>query len=181
MRVLVLHGSMRKNGNTEILAEEFIKGAEKAGCITEKIELRDKKINDCFGCGVCQQNGGKCVQKDDMEEIYEKFMKADVIVFASPVYFYTWTSLMKRVIDRTFAIESKVDGKKFFLISAGAATEEKYMQVMINSYREYIGCFRSGKNTDGGYVIGYACNMPTDAKESEAAKKAYELGEKIKE
>ena len=56
MRVLVLHGSMRKNGNTEILAEEFIKGAEKAGCITEKIELRDKKINDCIGCGVCQQN-----------------------------------------------------------------------------------------------------------------------------
>lgn len=68
-----------------------------------------------------------------------------------PVYYYTWTSLMKRTLDRTFALQSLLHNKKFFLLSAGAAPEEQYMQIMLDSYRQYIFCFEG--NEDGGYVM----------------------------
>lgn len=120
-QVLVLVGSPRKKGNTDWLADEFIRGAQEAGHGVEKIYLKDQKINGCLGCGACQRNGGSCVQKDDMGDIYEKWLAADVVVLASPVYFYTWSAQMKTVLDRTFAMEQNVKGTDFYLISAGAA------------------------------------------------------------
>lgn len=176
---IVLLGSPRKNGNTSLLADEFIRGTEEAGNQAERIFIRDKNINGCIGCGACQRNGGQCVQKDDMQEIYQKLLEADAIVFASPVYFYSWTSLMKKVIDRTFAIEKQLAHKKFYLISAGAAPEEQYMQTMITSFRQYISCFRGEGNAEGGYVIGYSTNMPGDVKDSPAMSRAYEMGRNL--
>ena len=87
MKVLILHGSAHKNGTTEQLADEFARGAADAGHEVSSIKLRDKTIRDCTGCGACQVNGGKCVQKDDMAEICREMLAADVIVLASPVYF----------------------------------------------------------------------------------------------
>lgn len=175
-KVLVLLGSPRKNGNTELLTNEFIKGAMEAGNAINKVAIREKNINGCIGCCACQKNGGHCFQKDDMQPIYEAMLNADVIAFASPVYFYNWTSLMKKVIDRTFAIEKALNHKKFIPISTCAAPEEKYMQTMINSYQQYIGCFRGESNENGGYVIGYGTNLPGDVANSPAMKQPYELG-----
>lgn len=114
-----------------------------------------------------------------MTGIYKKMQEADVIVFASPVYFYTWTSLMKRFVDRTFAIEKMLQNKTFYLISAGAAPEEKYMQTMIDCFRQYISCFRAGGNQEGGYVIGYGANLPKDVVGTPAMEQAYTMGRKI--
>lgn len=112
--VLIIKGSPRAEGNTATMADIFAKGAiENHNAVTE-IVLKDKTIIDCSGCAICQQNGEKCVQDDDMNEIYDEMYKADVIVLACPVYFYTWPSLMKRMIDRTFAIEDYME-KKFFI------------------------------------------------------------------
>lgn len=174
-RVLVLVGSPRKHGNTDRLADEFIRGAQEAGHQVEKIYLKDRKINGCLGCGACQRNGGSCVQKDDMQEIYEKWMVSDIVVLASPVYFYSWSSQMKAVLDRTFAIEQKVKNTDFYLISAGAAPTEDYMSLMLESFRKYIGCFRSGGNKEGGYVFGLGTNAPGDVAGTDAMTKAYEL------
>ena len=80
-----------------------------------------------------------------MATIYQEILEADVIVLASPVYYYTWTSLMKRTLDRTFALQSLLHNKKFFLLSAGAASEEQYMQIMLDSYRQYIFCFEGNE------------------------------------
>ena len=96
------------------MADIFTKGTSENNNIVTEIVLKDKIIGDCRGCAICQQNGGKCVQDDDMNEIYDEMHKADVIVLACPVYFYTWPSLMKRMIDRTFAIEDYME-KKFFI------------------------------------------------------------------
>lgn len=175
-KVLVLLVSPRKNGNTDRLADEFVRGALDAGNRAEKIFLRDMNIKDCIGCGACQRNGGSCIHKDDMQQIYGKLVEADVIAFASPVYFYSWTSLMKRAVDRTFAVEKKLTHKRFCLISAGAAPEEKYMQTMLDSYHQYISCFRGEDNEDGGYVIGCGTNMPGDVVKSPAMQEAYRLG-----
>lgn len=133
-KVFVLAGSPHKHGNTDRLADEFIRGAQEAGHETEKIYIKDKKVSGCLGCGACQRNGGSCVQKDDMQEIYEKWIAADVVVLVSPVYFYTWSAQMKTVIDRTFAIEEKVKDTEFYLISAGAAPSEDYMKLMLESF-----------------------------------------------
>lgn len=174
--VLVLMGSPRKHGNTDRLADEFIRSAQEASHRVEKIYLKDRKINGCLGCGACQRNGGSCVQKDDMDDIYEKWLASDVVVLASPVYFYTWSSQMKAVLDRTFAIEQKVTDTDFYLISAGAAPTEDYMSLMLESFRKYVGCFRAGGNREGGYVFGLGTNAPGDVAGSDAMKKAHEMG-----
>lgn len=179
-KVLVLMGSPRKHGNCDRLSDEFIRGAEEKGCQTEKIYLREKNIKDCLGCCACQKNGGVCVQKDDMQEIYEKMKEADVIALASPVYFYTWTALMKRAIDRTIAVEASLTNKTFYLISAGQAPDEQYMATMIDSFHQYIGCFRGEGNRVGGYVFGYGTDKPGDVEGSEAMDRAYLLGHGIK-
>ena len=87
--VLILMGSPRKKGNTSILCDEFARGAEEAGNQVEKINVIDKHINGCLGCNGCQRNGGTCVQKDDMQDVYQKILAADVAVLASPIYYYT--------------------------------------------------------------------------------------------
>ena len=98
--ILVISASPRKGGNSDVLCDEFIKGAQQAGHKTEKIFLRNFKVNYCTGCGVCNSTH-KCVQKDDMAEIMDKMVNADVIVFATPVYFYTMDAQLKTLIDRT--------------------------------------------------------------------------------
>ena len=175
-KVLLLMGSSRKHGNCDRLSDEFLRGAREAGCQVEKIYLKEKNINHCLGCGACQKNGGHCVQQDDMIEIYEKWLTADVVALASPVYFYTWSSLMKTVIDRSFAIEQQVKNTKFYLISAGAAPSETYMTLMLESFRHYIGCFRADGNTEGGHVIGLGTNLPGDVENTPAMEQAFRLG-----
>lgn len=98
--ILVISASPRKGGNSDVLCDEFIKGAQQAGHKAEKIFLRKFKVNYCTGCGVCNSTH-KCVQKDDMAEIMDKMVNADVIVFATPVYFYTMDAQLKTLIDRT--------------------------------------------------------------------------------
>lgn len=178
-KVLILKGSPRKHGNTSILADAFADGARESGHEVTDIFIREKQIGDCYGCGACQGNGGNCVQKDDMMEIYEGMKQADAVVFASPVYFYTWTSLMKRVIDRTFAVEPMLQNKKFYLLSAGAAPEEQYMKTMIDSFRLYLSCFRAGGIEEGGILFAYGTNGPSDAKEMPVLKEAYEMGKNV--
>ncbi len=175
-KILILEGSARKKGNSAILAEEFMRGAKENGHEVEEIFLIDKQINDCKGCNECQMNGGTCIHKDDMVEINHKIMEADIVVFASPVYFYTWNATTKRAIDRTYAIESKVTNKTFYLISAGAAPEESYMENMIQSFKLYVDCFRAGGNSIGGYVFGLGTSKAGDVKGTAAMKKAYEMG-----
>ena len=86
--VLVLSASPRKGGNSDTLCDEFVRGAKEAGHRTEKVFLRDHGINYCTGCGACNRTH-ECVQKDDMADVLHKMVKADVIVMATPVYFYT--------------------------------------------------------------------------------------------
>ena len=97
--ILVISSSPRRNGNSDLLCDEFIKGALEAGNKVEKVFLADKKINVCLGCGACY-NTSKCIQKDDMVELNDKMVEADVIVLATPVYFYSMAGQLKVLIDR---------------------------------------------------------------------------------
>ena len=97
--ILVISSSPRRNGNSDLLCDEFIKGALEAGNKVEKVFLADKKINVCLGCGACY-NTSKCIQKDDMVDLNDKMVEADVIVLATPVYFYSMAGQLKVLIDR---------------------------------------------------------------------------------
>ncbi len=111
-QVLVLMSSSRKNGNTDRLANTFINGVEENGYSTEKVYVNYQNIKPCLGCNICQKTK-ECIQKDDMQDIYKKMLEAKVIVFASPVYFYTFNASMKLLIDRTFAIDKPIHDKDF--------------------------------------------------------------------
>ena len=178
-QVLIMKGSPRKNANTAAMADAFAKGAAENGNVVTEVVLKDKKIGDCLGCGVCQGNGGICVQKDDMTEIYDAMKKADHIVLVSPVYFYTWTSLMKRMIDRTFAVLPVLQNKKFYLLSAGAAPDEQCMGTMIDSFRQYVSCFGAGGNEEGGILFAYGTNEPSDVREMPVLDEAYQMGKTL--
>lgn len=105
MKILVLVGSKQLNGNTDILADYFIKGAVQARNTVEKIHLRKYMVSPCLGCNMCFKTGKPCIQTDDMGAIYDAFEKCDMVVMASPLYFWHFTSAMKAVIDRLYAVK----------------------------------------------------------------------------
>ena len=99
MNILILSGSPRKGGNTELLVDAFAKGAMEHHQV-EIVSVRDYKVNPCMGCNACFKTNGICAQKDDMSVIYEKMSQADMLVIASPVYFYGISAQLKAMIDR---------------------------------------------------------------------------------
>ena len=103
MNITILNGSPRVNGNTEIMAKEFEKGAKEAGHEVTLINLADKKVAGCLGCQYCFSHNGECVQKDDMADILQVLDKTDLVVFASPIYWFDITAQLKCVIDRMYA------------------------------------------------------------------------------
>ena len=119
-KVLIISSSPRKNGNSQALCEQFAKGAKEAGNQVQLIRLMEKKIGFCYACDGCMRNSGICVQKDDMAEIIQLFQEADVIVFATPVYFYGISAQMKTFIDRMYPIWQNLGEKEvYYIISAG--------------------------------------------------------------
>lgn len=118
MKVLVINGSPRAKGNSDLLCDEFIRGAEETGHQVEKIYLREKEISLCKACYACFRTG-RCVQKDDMAEILEKAEKADVLLLASPTYFLTMSGQMKVMIDRLLPKWQGLGGKDAYVIVTG--------------------------------------------------------------
>lgn len=118
MRVLVINGSPRVKGNSDLLCDEFIRGAEEAGQQVEKISLYEKKIAPCRACYTCFKTGA-CVQKDDMAEILEKAEASDVLLLASPTYFLTMSGQMKVMIDRLLPKWQGLGGRDAYVIVTG--------------------------------------------------------------
>ncbi|PNV62103.1 FMN reductase [Clostridium sp. chh4-2] len=104
-KIIILNGSPRPNGNTAALIEAFKKGAEKSGHTVQRIDLQKMNIHPCLGCcGGGKNPDSPCVQKDDMDMIYPVYKEADVVVFASPLYYWTISGQLKCAIDRLFAV-----------------------------------------------------------------------------
>ena len=173
-QVLVLSASPRKGGNSDTLCDEFVRGALDAGNKAEKIFLRDRAVNYCTGCGICYTTH-KCVQKDDMAEILEKMIAADVIVMATPVYFYTMDAQMKTLIDRTVPRYLEISNKDFYFIIAGADPDESSLERTINGFRGFTeDCLDNAKEKGILYAAGLW--QAGEAQSSPYLKKAYEMG-----
>ena len=156
-KILILEGSPRPNGNSCILSNEFARGTEEAGNRVEKIQLSRKKLSGCLGCNACYRNGGACVQKDDMEEIRAKMLEADVIVLASPIYFYSMTAQMETLIDRTYAFYQQLAGKTFYFLVTCGAPDASYTETMLASLRGFTCCMPDAKHSDGPLLFYWSC------------------------
>ncbi|MBR5684199.1 MAG: flavodoxin family protein [Ruminococcus sp.] len=107
-KILILNGSPHKNGSTASLVKAFTEGAESTGNEVSELYLQSMNIGGCLACEACSRNGGQCVQKDDMEKVNEAYLWADVIVFASPMYWGTVSGQLKVCIDRLYALQNRI-------------------------------------------------------------------------
>ena len=175
--VLVISASPRKGGNSDTLCDEFIRGAQESGNHAEKIFLASKNIKYCIGCGVCNTTQ-KCVQKDDMAEILDKMVEADVSVLATPVYFYTMDAQMKTLIDRTVPRYTEIQNKDFYFIVAAADTERKMMERTIEGFRGFTQDCLTGAR-EKGIIYGTGAWQAGEIKGTPAVKQAYEMGRNV--
>ena len=173
-KVLILSASFRKGGNSDTLCDQFAKGASEAGNTVEKIHLNDKKIGYCRGCGVCNRTH-KCVQNDDMAEILDKMVKADVIVMATPVYFYTMNGQMKTLVDRTVPRYTEISNKDFYFIVAAADTSHANMEKTLQGFRGFTDDCLDGAR-EKGIIYGTGAWNIGDIKSSPAMDQAYQMG-----
>ena len=129
-RIVIINGSLRVNGNTDTIIKSLLDGAESTDAIIKQYVLRDKKINGCKGCYYCYKNNN-CSIKDDMQEIHNEIQKSDIIILASPMYWWGVTGLMKTFIDRLYLYYPKrnghfVAGKKLLLIIPMNVNEKQH-------------------------------------------------------
>lgn len=143
-KVLILSGSPRKKGNSDLLCDEFMRGAKESGNEVTKIFLRDKKIAPCNACYYCSNSNGICAIKDDMKEVLDAMQVAQVIVMASPVYFYSIDAQMKALIDRTLARWTNMPNKEFYIIMTSAEDTETVMNCTLECFKGFISCLDDG-------------------------------------
>lgn len=176
-KVLILSGSPRKNGNSDLLCDEFMKGALEAGHQVEKIRVAEKNIGYCRACYGCRETG-VCVIKDDMAEVLQKMIDADVLVLASPVYFYSIDAQLKTVIDRSVARWLEVKNKELYYIMTAAEAEKASMETTLACFRGYAECVEGAKEM--GVIYGLGVYGKGEVKETKAMQEAYEMGRNIK-
>lgn len=175
-KVLILSGSPRKNGNSDLLCDEFMKGAVEAGHLVEKIRVADKNIGYCRACYGCKDTG-VCVIKDDMAEVLQKMIDADVLVLASPVYFYSIDAQLKAVIDRSVARWLEVKDKELYYIMTAADAEKASMETTLACFRGYADCVEGAKEM--GVIYGTGVYEKGEVKDTNAMQEAYEMGKNV--
>ena len=175
--VLIISSSPRKGGNSVTLAEAFAKGAQDAGNHVETIRLREKQIGFCKGCFACLKLG-HCVIKDDAVEIAAKMHDADVLVFATPVYYYSVSGQLKTMLDRSNPLfDSDYAFTKVYLLAAATENEPETVEGAVKTVQGWVDCFErcalagtvfAGGVTDVGEIAGHP-----------ALEKAYQLGKEL--
>ena len=174
MSILIISGSPRKGGNTELLVEAFAKGAAEHHHV-EIVSVRDYKVNPCLGCNACfKSEANTCAQKDDMTVIYEKMSQADMLVIASPVYFYSISAQLKAVIDRFHnPIRDTFHIKKMAILLVGAASLPELFDAILT---EYNLCLKFFDIEDAGKVLVRGVKDKGDINNTDALNEAYTLG-----
>lgn len=181
-KILILNGSPRINGNTYSLIEKFTEGAESKGHKVIRFDLHFMNINGCKGC----LGGGKdpespCTQKDDMLKIYPHYKEADILVLASPMYYWAFSAQLKTAIDRIFAVteidpDYKMPYKECFMLMAAEGDDKDNFEPVIHYYKSllnYLGW------KDLGYLFAGGVMRVGDIKGKEVLNKAFDIGSSI--
>lgn len=176
-RVLILSSSPRRGGNSDTLCDEFMRGTAEAGNEAEKIFLYDKTVHYCTGCSVCSLHKKPCPQKDDAAGIIGKMLAADVIVMATPVYFYTMSAQMKTLIDRCCGLYTEMSNKEFYFIVTAAEEDTRLLERTVDTFRGFLDCLENP--VVKGVVFGTGVWHIGEIKDKPAMREAYEMGKQI--
>jgi multimeric flavodoxin WrbA len=186
-KVLVIASSPRKNGNSDLLAQQFAKGAEETGNQVKVIYLRDYQIKYCMGCMTCQKanispssnpyNFGRCTVKDDVSRLLPELMEADVIAFASPVYYYDVCGQMKTFIDRCNPLYDHMKDKDFYYMVTCADDSPEMIHRVFDSFEGFAYCFDNILNK--GRIYGLCADKKGEITSTPAYNEAYEMGKLV--
>ena len=176
MKILVLTGSPRKGGNSSTLADNFIKGAEESGHHVERFDAAFKNVHPCIACNACGMNG-ECVFKDDFEFVRKHIVDADVVVFATPMYYFGFSAQLKTVIDRFYAINGQIHRPKkaalLMTYANTAASEAEPIKKHYETLLNYLGW------QDVGQVIASGIWPVGAVNNTDYPQQAYELGKNL--
>ena len=177
MKITVLMGSPNRNGSTSLLVNEFKRGAEESGHICEVIDVCHADIHPCTGCVACGYEG-PCVQKDDVELIKKKLLASDMVVFATPLYYYGMSAQLKTVVDRFCAFNSSLNSRhlKSALLTVAWNADDWTFDALEAHYKTLV---RYINFKDKGMVLGYGCGTPSMTKRSRYPEAAYQLGKSL--
>ena len=176
-KVIVISTSLRQGSNSDMLAEKFVEGAQAAGNDVEKISLVGKNIQFCKGCMACHKLG-RCVIKDDVNDIMAKVLKADVICWATPIYYYEMSGQMKTLIDRMNAMyEQDYQFRDVYMLTTAAEDEAETPKRAETGLTGWIDCYPKSR-----LAATLFCGGVNDAREIKGNPKlleAYEIGKSI--
>ena len=177
MNITVLMASPNLKGSTSILAESFRKGAEEAGHKVDVIDVCHKNIHPCLGCVKCGYEG-PCVQKDDFTEIRKTLLASDMVVFATPLYYYGMSAQLKTVVDRFCAMNASLTSRhlKSALLTVAWNADDWTFEALSAHYHTLV---RYLDFEDQGMILGYGCGTPSMTKRSGYPEKAYALGRRL--
>lgn len=173
-KVIVISTSLRTGSNSDMLADKFVEGAVQAGHEVEKISLMDKDIQFCRGCLACQKLG-KCVIKDDVNDIMQKVLNADVVVWATPIYYYEMSGQMKVLIDRMnamYAMDYKF--RDVYMLTTAAETEPETPLRAETGLTGWIDCYP--KSRLAGTLFCGGVDVPRTIIGNEKLQEAYRMG-----
>lgn len=177
-KIIVISTSLRTGSNSDMLADQFIEGARAAGHEVGKISLAGKDIKFCKGCLACQKLG-KCVIKDDVNDIMQKVLNADVVCWATPIYYYEMSGQMKTLIDRMnamFSLDYKF--REVYMLSTAAENEPEVPKRAEAGLTGWIDCYPESHLA--GTLFCGGVDAPRTILGNKKLQEAYELGKSVK-
>lgn len=179
--IVVITGSGRLKGNSAILADAFIKGAIGAGHEVSRFDAAVDRVQGCIGCDTCWSKGKPCTFDDGFDKLYPMLEKADVVVFAGPVYWYTFTTFLKGAIDKLYAYYGARSKKKLkiaesALLMTAEDTNDDVFKAPVESYRSIAGL--NGWK-DRGAVLVHSVNAVGEVNNTDGPARAEKLGREI--
>lgn len=175
--ILVISSSLRNGSNSEILADKLICGAKEAGHHVEKVSIRGKEIAFCRGCLACQK-AGRCVIQDDGDIIAHKMLTADVLVFATPVYYYEMSGQMKTMLDRAnplFFLDYRF--RDVYLLATAADEDEQAVDGALTGLKGWISCFEKARLA--GSIFAGGADKAGEIEGHPALERAYRMGKEL--
>ncbi len=174
MKIMVLKSSPNRHGSSNLLAENFIRGARETGHTVEEIDVAHADLHPCTGCVKCGYEG-PCAQKDDMEIFRKQILSSDMMALVTPLYYYGMAAQLKILVDRFCAINGSISRKhmKSALLSVAWNADDWTFEALEAHYKTLV---RYLNLDDQGMVLGYGCGTAAMTKRSPYPKRAYRLG-----
>lgn len=177
MKVTVITGSPHKKGTSALLVAKFIEGAQEAGHEVSRFDAAFESVKPCMACEYCRSHDGECIHKDSMNLLSNKLAETDMIVFATPLYYYGMSAQLKAVIDRFHAVNAKIAGsKKAMLLATSYGTDDWTMEALEKMYESIL---RLLNWQDAGKLFATGAPVREVLEQTEYPQRAYEMGKAI--